>query len=313
VLPTPLDRAPRFSAAVGREVLIKRDDVGSIGYAGNKVRKIEFIAAQADADGVGALVIVGAVQSNAARAVAAFAAATGRRCVIAIPSDPVTLDRPEGNLLLSRLFGAEVRFVGDVDWAGAENASRDICDELAADGVAALALPTGCSSPVGAAAFVSAYRELLEQLDGRRVSGIVHASSSGGTAAGLHLGRAIYGGPPVLSVDVGHLYDDPTGHVVALAGEVANVLDTDRHLSRDDIAITYDFLGGGYAQPTRDGLTALRLMAATEGVLCDPVYSAKALAAVSAGVLADDGPVVFWHTGGAQSVLTQAMSELLLG
>lgn len=314
-LPTPLMPAPRFSRAIGRDVLIKHDDIGSIGLAGNKVRKLELICACADAQNVAVFVVVGAAQSNAARAVAAVAAATGRRCIIVVPAEPQPLEHAEGNLLLSLLFGAEVRFVGRQSWSEAEDIAEHISDELQASGTRAMALPTGCSSPLGAFAFANAYRELLDQLSDLDVSpsAVVHASSSGGTAAGLHLGHLLHGGPRVLSVDVGRLYDDMEDRIAGLATEAARVGGSAAVLARTDVNITFDYLGTGYAAPTASGLDAIRLLASTEGVLCDPVYSGKALAAVRAGADdGDSGPVVFWHTGGSQSVLTRRSAAQLL-
>lgn len=315
--PTPLDLAPRFSAAVGREVWIKRDDIGSLGYAGNKVRKLEFIAAQADDEGTDAFVVVGALQSNAARAVAALAAASGRRCIIVVPGQEHPLAPAEGNLLLSLLFGAEIRFAGVAGWSGAEEFAVATAADLDASGTRCMQLPTGCSSPLGTASFVAAHSELMVQLNRlkKRPALVIHASSSGGTAAGLHLGRLQHGGPRVLSVDVGRLFPDVTDRIARLATAAADVLGEPCRVEPSDIAITFDFVGAGYAVPTPEGLAAIRLLAQTEGIVCDPVYSGKALAAICSGTLGDDGePVVFWHTGGAQSVLTRGAGlELLSG
>jgi 1-aminocyclopropane-1-carboxylate deaminase/D-cysteine desulfhydrase-like pyridoxal-dependent ACC family enzyme len=314
-LPTPLDRAPGFSAAVGREVLIKRDDIGSIGNAGNKIRKLEYLVQKADVDGVEAFTVVGAAQSNAARAVATVAAATGRRCVIVVPEEPQAADQAEGNLLLSLLFGAEVRFIGRCDWPEAEAAAGEIAREIQAEGQRCLPLPVGCSSPLGVLGFVAAHRELLSQLEdlGCAASAIVHASSSGGTAAGLHLGRMLHGGPPVLSIDVGPIFEDVAAKIASLASAAAELLATSHRFTPEQIEVIFDFAGAGYAQPSEDGLAAIRLLARTEGILCDAVYSGKALAAVCAGVASQgESPVVFWHTGGAQATMTRALGHLLL-
>jgi 1-aminocyclopropane-1-carboxylate deaminase/D-cysteine desulfhydrase-like pyridoxal-dependent ACC family enzyme len=281
--PTPLQPAPRFGAAIGREVWIKRDDIGSIGYAGNKIRKLEFLAPElGDAD---TLLIVGALQSNAARATAAFAAATGRRCVLVIPAEEPAVPPPaEGNALLGALLGAELRHL----------AAR------------------GCSSPRGALGFVAAHAELQAQPGEAELDAdaIVHASSSCGTAAGLLLGRALHGGPPVVSVDVGRLFEPVEERILGLAEGAAALLGHDRLVGPGDLRVTYDFIGEGYASPTPECLEAIRLLARTEGIVCDPVYSGKALAALPS--VPGSGPVVFWHTGGAQSVFTSAAAGALL-
>ncbi|MET0686500.1 MAG: pyridoxal-phosphate dependent enzyme [Solirubrobacteraceae bacterium] len=309
--PTPLQPAPRFGAAIGREVWIKRDDIGSVGYAGNKIRKLEFLApALGDAD---TLLIVGALQSNAARATAAFAASTGRRCVLVIPAERPAVAPPlEGNALLGALFGAELRYLGAVDWAGAEAASAEIAAELESEGARCAVLPAGCSSPRGTLGFVAAHEELLRQLSGAglEAAALVHASSSCGTAAGLLLGRALHGGPPIVSVDVGRLFEPVEDRILGLAAGAAELLGVDARVGPGDLGVTYDFIGEGYAKPTPECLDAIRLLAATEGIVCDPVYSGKALAAVASAP--GSGPVVFWHTGGAQSVFTSAAAEALV-
>jgi 1-aminocyclopropane-1-carboxylate deaminase/D-cysteine desulfhydrase len=311
-----LDAAPRFSASVGRQILIKRDDIGSIGLAGNKVRKFEYIAAQADHEHILTFVLLGALQSNAARTLAAFCAATGRRCVLVVPGVEQALASPEGNHLLSLLFGAEIRFAGVTDWSEAEAVAAEMAAEIEASGQRVMLLPGGASTPLGAASFVAAYHELMAQIEGLDPCPtlVVHASASGGTAAGLHLGRLTYAGPQVLSVDVGRLYPDVTSRIAELATGAADLLKLPHAVTSDDVSITFDFVGDGYGIASPDCLEAIRLLARTEGIICDPVYSGKALAAICRGDLPGGSePVVFWHTGGAQSVLTQANGRLLLG
>src|SRR3954467_8717061 len=151
LLPTPLHHLPRFSAAVGAEVWIKRDDVGALGLAGNKVRKLEFVLGAARRDGADAIVIVGAEQSNACRAAAAACAQLGLRCMLVLSGDEP--DRATGNLLLDRLYGAEVRFAGTTDWAQLAAAAEAASDALRADGATPYLLPVGVSSPPGAGGF----------------------------------------------------------------------------------------------------------------------------------------------------------------
>jgi len=159
---------------------------------------------------------------------------------------------------------------------------------------------------------VAAHGELLRQLSGAGLdpAAIVHASSSCGTAAGLLLGRALHGGPPIVSVDVGRLFEPVEDRILGLAAGAAELLGVGARVGPGDLGVTYDFIGEGYAEPTPECLEAIRLLAATEGIVCDPVYSGKALAAVPSAPGA--GPVVFWHTGGAQSVFTSAAAEALV-
>ncbi|HEX6467893.1 MAG TPA: pyridoxal-phosphate dependent enzyme [Streptosporangiaceae bacterium] len=309
-LPTPLDPAPRLSEELGVEVWLKRDDVGSIGLVGNKVRKLEFTLGDALDRGAGAVVTLGAPQSNHARATAAAAARLGLDAVLVMRGDDPG-GRPTGNLLLDAMFGAEIRYAGTDDWA-----------ELAAmvDGAArrrgGYAMPAGGSSPVGALGFVAAYRELLDQLDaaGLEPRRVYHASTSGGTHAGLALGRVLAGrGPRPYGYDVGRIVDDPAGLVLRLAGEAAALLGADLTLSGDDVRLDFSQLGAGYGAFTDAGVEAIRLVARTEGVVLDPVYSGKAMAGLVDDARAGrvDGPAVFWHTGGAPSVFAAGWGDRL--
>src|SRR4051795_3751021 len=161
-LPTPLHPLPRFGAALGADVWIKRDDAGPVGLAGNKVRKLEFVLGAARREGADAIVIVGAEQSNACRAAAAACAQLGLRCVLVLTGDEP--DRAAGNLLLDRLYGAEVRFAGTTDWAALAEAADRATEELRAGGATPSTLPVGASSPLGAVGFAVAWFELLDQL-----------------------------------------------------------------------------------------------------------------------------------------------------
>jgi 1-aminocyclopropane-1-carboxylate deaminase/D-cysteine desulfhydrase-like pyridoxal-dependent ACC family enzyme len=154
-LPTPLAPAPRFSAAIGADVWIKRDDVGALGLAGNKVRKLEFVLGEARRNSADAIVIVGAEQSNACRAAAAACAQLGLRCVLVLSGDAP--ERTAGNLLLDRLYGAEVHFAGTTEWAALARAAEEATARLRADGATPFALPVGASSPLGAVGFAVAW------------------------------------------------------------------------------------------------------------------------------------------------------------
>jgi 1-aminocyclopropane-1-carboxylate deaminase/D-cysteine desulfhydrase len=309
-LPTPFHRLPRFGGAIGAEVWIKRDDMGSVGLAGNKVRKLEYVLADARGQGADTIVIIGAEQSNAARATAAACAQTGLRCVLVLSGDPGDSGRaPSGNLLLDRLFGAEVHFAGDVGWAELWEASQRIGDELRSEGATPYTLPAGASSPLGACGFVQAWSELQEQ--GTDARTLYFASSSCGTYAGLLLGRAMSGntGPELRAIGVApDVVPDVPGYVAGLAAGAAELLGADVDIPSPEIDM--GFLGDGYAIPTPEANEAIRLLARTEGIVCDPVYSGKALAAL---VAADhDGPTIFWHTGGYHALFAPRFGAAVL-
>ncbi|MDX6724905.1 MAG: D-cysteine desulfhydrase, partial [Solirubrobacteraceae bacterium] len=315
-LPTPLSLLHRFSEAIGAEVWIKRDDVGSPGLAGNKVRKLEFVLGAARAEGADVVVIVGAEQSNAARAAAAACAQLGMRCVLVLTGeDP---GPPAGNLLLDHLFGAEVRFAGTTDWAELAGVAGDVAEQLRREGATPYALPAGASSPLGAVGFAVAWAELRDQLAaaGVAASTIVHAASSGGTHAGLVVGRHLDGGGPLVRgvLVSGDIYPDMAGQFAVLAREAGEVLGAAVPVDAGDLWLDDGFLGDGYAVPSPEGIEAIRLLARTEAIVCDPIYSGKALAALVSSARADelDGATVFWHTGGWHALFAPRFGQAVL-
>src|SRR5262249_38002542 len=183
-LPTPLEPAPRFSEAAGVEVWVKRDDIGSIGLAGNKGRKLEYPVAAPLAGGTDTPVTPGAAASHPPRATAAAAAQAGLRCVLVLGGEPP--DAPNGNVLLDGLFGAELRFARTGDWSELDRALHATAAELRSAGSHPYVMPAGCSSPLGAVGFVHAHTELAAQMAeaGIAAQALYHASSSRGTHAG---------------------------------------------------------------------------------------------------------------------------------
>lgn len=313
LLPTPLHAAPRFSAALGREVWLKRDDLTATGLGGNKIRKLELIAADAVAAGADVLVSTGAPQSNHARTVATTAAMLGLECHLVLGGD-----RPAaatGNLLLDELMGARLHWAGSHDWAALAAGVARVTAELEAAGRRPYAIPVGGSVPLGSASFVAAYLELAVQCRdaGLSPAAVIHASSSAGTQAGLSLGHALatvlaadldLPAPPVWGVDVAKITDPLVEEVARLAGATAELLGVgDLWVQAGEpVRVLDGYLGPGYAVASRGATEALRLLARTEGVVTDPVYSAKGLHAVCAEPV--PGPVVFWHTGGVPALFS---------
>jgi 1-aminocyclopropane-1-carboxylate deaminase/D-cysteine desulfhydrase len=313
--PTPLERAERLSAHLGVEVLLKRDDAGALGVAGNKVRKLELLLARAVEDGADTVVILGARQSNAARATAACAARLGLGCHLVVDGDPGDAPaEPEGNLLLDELFGATVHPSGARDWPALDARAAALEDELRAQGAEPYRMPVGGSSPLGALGFARAYEELSAQLAAARaeVAAVYHASSSGGTHAGLLAGRALQGGagPRIRGIDVGGTGPDMAGLVTWLAGEAGTLIGEALAVEAD---LDLGHVGPGYAQTTPESLEAIALLAELEGVVTDPVYSGKALAALVADARRGriGGPVVFWHTGGVPAIFARPYAGAL--
>lgn len=299
--PTPLHRIERFSDTIGTEVWVKRDDIQAVTLAGNKLRKFDLVLGDAIARGKDTLVTTGAPQSNSARTGAAAAVGLGMKAVLLLSGDRPPASR--ANLLIDQLVGAEIRYAGKATWAELNAGVNDIVAELHRKGHSPIAAPLGCSSPLGALGFARAFVELDTQLREMAMTpmAIVHASTSGGTHAGLLVGRALARSTvPIIGIDVGAIYDDPNSSIAQLANEAAQLIGLDLDLTGQDLWITTDQLGGGYGQSTPAGEEAIGLLGRTEAILVDPVYSGKGLAGLIELVRSGlgRGPLVFWHTGG---------------
>lgn len=310
-LPTPLTEAPRLSAELGRPVWIKRDDLTGLALGGNKVRKLEFLLGAAEAEGADTVVTFGALQSNHARQTAAACARRGLRCELVLTT---AVDRSgeayerSGNVLLDHLFGAACTIIPNDDAVMAATV-EEVRDRIAARGGRARWIPPGGSDATGTLGYVAAGLELAGQLRAagpavRADEAVVHvAVSTGGTLAGLLTGLQLAGcGADVRGVDVYRSADVTLPRVLGLLDEVADLLGVET-VPSGRVHLDDDWIGDGYGVPTDAMVEAVNLVARTEGVLLDPVYSGKAMAALVGEARADaTGPgatAVFLHTGGA--------------
>ncbi|MGC2940993.1 MULTISPECIES: 1-aminocyclopropane-1-carboxylate deaminase/D-cysteine desulfhydrase [unclassified Brevibacterium] len=303
---SPVQFLSRLSEELDIEVWAKRDDLGSVGLAGNKVRKLEMELAHAQSLGATHIVTEGSRHSNATRAAAAAAAAIGMKCTLVLCHDEPK--EPVGNLLLDALFGADLRLVGDISWVELARRTEDVVRELEDTGESVYRLPIGSATGRGATSFARAYIEADEQIraQGSQFSTIVHASSAGSTHAGLTLGRAISQSTTrILGVIVaGEVYDDVPGNYLRLANEAAALVAPEVTIAPSDLETTEDYLGEGYGEPAAGVSEAIDLMSRLEGIVVDPVYTAKAVAAIidMARRRTLEGPVLFWHTGGYHAI-----------
>jgi L-cysteate sulfo-lyase len=308
--PTPLHALDRLTSALGGARLwMKRDDCTGLATGGNKTRKLEFLMADALEQRADTVITYGAVQSNHARQTAAACAKLGIACHLVL-SRRVAWHHPEyesgGNVLLDQLFGAHVHIVEPVD---VEGRSRALIDDLTARGRRCYVVPTGGSNSIGALGYVRCVDEIVDQSRavGLRPDVIVHATSSGGTQAGLIAGVA----RARLDCDVIgiNVYDTDHAHlerrVVRLAAETLRRVGASAEEVRP-ARIVHDYLGEDYGIPTRQTIDAIKLLATTEGIVCDPVYSGKALGGLfdmlRAKRFATSTNVIFVHTGGVASL-----------
>jgi D-cysteine desulfhydrase family pyridoxal phosphate-dependent enzyme len=313
-LPTPLEPMDRFAEWLGGpRVLVKRDDLTGLALGGNKARKLEFLCGEAQAGGCDVLVTGGGAQSNHARMTAAAANRLGFDCHLAVGGKEPGLY--SGNLLLDRVLGATLHFMGADSYYDVESAIDEVAAQLAADGRRPFAMPIGGASVTGAAAFAWAADELLTQVDEGghvNVDWIVVADGSGGTHAGLLAGLG--GRAHVLGVDVGTRPN--LGDVIPrLAVEAA--ARTGRAAPREELVLDRSRFGDGYGAVTESALEAIDLVAGLEGVILDPVYTGKAMAgligAARDGRFGAGDTVVFWHTGGAVALFAHRYAELFSG
>lgn len=312
LLPTPLEEAPSLSAYLGGpRILIKRDDVTGLAFGGNKVRKAEYLMGEAVDRSCDVVITVGAVQSNHARTISAAARRLGLDAIVVLRGEEP--QERQGNLLLDTILGADVRIINTDDTYVLMGVVEDVARDLRRQGRTPYVIPLGGSTPLGAAAFANAGLELLDQLNGRgiRADAIVHASGSGGTQAGLYTAMKVtQSGIRVQGVSVGPSREVLTGRVHGLAEELASLLRFDWKPHPDDIVVSDEYVGDRYAVPTPACLDAIRLVARTEGILLDPVYTGKAMAGlvdmVRRGQFGPDQTVVFWHTGGEPALFAYA-------
>jgi D-cysteine desulfhydrase len=308
--PTPIQPLARLSADLGGpEIWIKRDDLLGLAGGGNKTRKLEYLVADAIAQGADTLITVGAVQSNHCRLTLAAAAAEGLKCVLVLEQRVAGSYNPKasGNNFLFDLLGAEDLIVveGGADLAAAMNA---VADRLKAQGRKGYIIPGGGSNPLGACGYVTCAREILAQsLDmGLAWDEIVVASGSTGTHGGLLVGfSAANAGVPLTGINVRRQRAEQEGNVYKLCIETAAFLGLPAP-PREAVTALDEWVGPGYSLPTDEMVEAVRMFARLEGVLLDPVYTGKTAAGLIAlarrGHFRKDAKVLFVHTGGAPSL-----------
>jgi len=306
-LPTPAVPADRLAATLDLphgSLWIKHDDLTGIAGGGNKVRKLEHLAAAALAEGADTLVTGGGRQSNHVRLTAAVANRTGLAATVVLASDPP--ERPTGNVVLDEVLGPELVWAGDLAYYELEAAIAATADRLVAEGRRPYAIPVGGASAVGALGYVRAAAEIEAQVPGNPL--VVVADGSGGTHAGLVAGFGDHG--RVMGVDVG-TRPDLDEAVPVMAAETAAL--AGRPAPVGTVQVDHGRIGPGYGAPSDACREALDLAARTEGVLLDPVYTGKGMAglvaAVRDGRIDGSRPTVFLHTGGLPAIFSPRYAD----
>ncbi|HAE85524.1 MAG TPA: D-cysteine desulfhydrase family protein [Anaerolineaceae bacterium] len=310
-LPTPIEPLPALTKLLdGPQLFIKRDDLTGLGFGGNKTRKLEYLVADALAQGCQTLVTTGAVQSNHCRQVAAAAARLGLGCILVLAGEDPGMR--QGNLFLDELSGARLIFVPKEE--------RDLRLQQAfahakEDGMQPYIIPYGGSNPIGVQGYIQAMQELQDQ--NLQPDWIVLASSSGGTQAGLLLGaeQTRFAGR-ILGISVDKPADELTQTILALANQTAAWLGMSTEISSQDVLVNDAYCQAGYGVLQPAEVEAIQLFARKEGILLDPVYTGRAAAGlidlIRKGFFSHDETVLFWHTGGIPALFAEPYASALL-
>ncbi|OGO14534.1 MAG: pyridoxal-5'-phosphate-dependent protein [Chloroflexi bacterium RBG_16_47_49] len=309
-LPTPVELLPRLTAELGGPtILVKRDDLTGLAFGGNKTRKLEYLLAEAQANGARTIITAGAVQSNHCRQTAAACARLKFDCVLVLSGEKPSI--ATGNLLLDHLFNAEIVWTSDEERDAMLQSTFQKAWEA---GRRPYLIPYGGSNTTGATAYVYAVQELLTQ--GYTPDWIVFASSSGGTQAGLAAGARLFGfRGKVLGISVDETEVDLKERVASLATATTDTLGEKTNITAQDILVNDNYTGGGYGIMGTPEIEAIRLFARLEGLLLDPVYTGRAAAGlidlIRKGYFKHDETVLFWHTGGTPAIFSDKYSHLV--
>ena len=312
---TPIEKAHRFSEVLGGpDIYIKRDDLLGLSAGGNKTRKLEFLVADALAQGADTLITCGAVQSNHCRLTLSAAVKEGLKCRLVLEERvPGTFNtKASGNIFLFNLLGAEkIQVVS----AGSDMMAEmeQVAEEVATEGRKPYIIPGGGSNAIGATGYVACAQEILDQTFelGLNIDTLVCASGSAGTQAGLVTG--FYGcnmNIPVVGINVSRAKEEQEDIVYGLIKETAEHVGVNSQIPPDAVNCFGDYVGPGYSLPTPEMAEAVKLVARTEGILLDPVYTGKTMAGlidlVRQGYFKKENNILFVHTGGSPALYVYA-------
>lgn len=302
--PTPIEKLARLSQLFGGpEIYIKRDDLTGIGKTGNKVRKLEFLIAEALREGAQLLITCGGVQSNHARATALTAAKVGLKSHLVL-RDSAGSDI-DGNLFIDRLVGAEVEFITPQQYEQVDDIMHRLAENYASKGLKAFVIPEGGSIALGALGYVHAIDEVCRQMEAQQVEfdHMISAVGSGGTMAGMLLGKSAYHLQAQIHginvCDDAPYFQERISNIIR---EAKRKYGFDLNLPKKEINIIDGYIGKGYGLNRQEEIELIKLVAQTEGIILDPVYTAKAMFGlkdqIRKGRFTKSEKILFWHTGG---------------
>lgn len=311
ILPTPVHRLERLSAALGADLWIKRDDLTGFALGGNKGRKLEYLLADAVQNGTDAVVTCGSRQSNFVRQIGVACRMLGLACgaaVMDLPHEPEfgrpsgRLPRSGGNEIIDRLAGVDLRIHPDGSWDELFAHAEQLAEEYEAAGRRVFRVPVGGSSPLGAYAF---YRAGLEANEQGAFDCVVCPSSSGSTHSGL---AYAYAGSSTRVIGIS-CDPEPENHddLVRLCAGLDDLLEEGKSLDKADFDLRFDYVGSGYGVVSDAAEVASRLLLDHEGIFLDPVYTAKAFAGLIDLLPGLSGRILFWHTGGLPTLFAESV------
>lgn len=304
--PTPLEHLPRLSDYLGRDIFIKRDDFTPVAMGGNKLRKLEFLAADALREGADVLLTAGAIQSNHVRQTAAVAARLGLKCVALLENPIGTTSEnylTNGNRLMLDLMDVEVVMVDALHNPTEQLAEQ--AEHLEAQGFRPYIVPVGGSNALGALGYVECAQEIAHQSEGVvDFAAVVVASGSAGTHAGLAVGlEQLLPDTELVGVTVSRKVEAQLPVVERIRTALAEQLEVQ---ATAPITLWDDYFAPRYGEPNDEGMAAVKLLARLEGIMLDPVYTGKAMAGLIDGIAQNrfrrEGPLLFIHTGGAPAL-----------
>ncbi|NLU10564.1 MAG: D-cysteine desulfhydrase family protein [Tepidanaerobacter acetatoxydans] len=313
-LPTDLEPASNLSEKLENvTIYFKRDDNTGLAMGGNKGRKLEFLLADAIKKEADVIITTGSIQSNHTRMTCAACRKLGLDVILVLKGKkPLSF---QGNLLLEKLMNADIRFVDALSYDDIGITVNYIMSELKAEGKKPYFIPVGGSVGLGACGYVDCALELFNQADKQnlRIDYIVNAVGSGGTSAGLEVGvRLAKKNSKIVGISVDAEKTVFKQDISRIAQDCASLLEADLKILPEDITVFDEYIGeDGYGKPSRQGIEAIKLVAETEGIILDPVYSGKAMAGlidlVKKGFFEKGSNIVFIHTGG-----TPALFDMLV-
>ena len=307
--PTPLHELPRLQRVVGckSRIFIKRDDLTGVGLGGNKVRKLCYVMAEAIEKGADTIITWAGVQSNHCRQTLAIARQLGMECHLVLEGKEP--EQYQGNTLIFSLLGAKLHFVGHGD---GEQTAVDVAKQLSQNGKRPFIVPIGASTPLGSLGYVESVAEVTEQAHelGVNLTQAFLATGSAGTQAGAEIGAREYcPWMTIHGISVSRSSLEQKSMVANLMNETYRFLGLPRSVGASEISV-HDEYYEEYAKPTRQGINAIRLLAESEGILLDPVYTGKAMAGMisllNSGSFSDDEAILFFHTGGSPALFAYA-------